>query len=230
MSKQAKRKNSPQQIVFLIITIFVVLAMAAGAVVSLLDAERTSTGLDAIIARYAGVPTGVTEGGLPYLGSPGAPVLVHEISDFTCDDCATFHDEVLPLLLDEHIKNGDAWLIYAPAASDRAGSEPSTRAAVCALRQGKFWEMHDWLYGWRGLGYTEAELVEAVEALGMNTNAFLACLVGPESELALQNVEKFLDEKRADGTFTDTLTVYVNNEVLSSWRSVIAAVGAALQP
>lgn len=224
--KGKKRGRDPRQLFALVITVVIVITSVAGLVISNIDPQ---TGDDNLDARYQGIARGVNEDGLPVLGDPGAPVLVHEISDFTCGHCGTFHDEVFPLLLDEHIKDGGAQLVFVPAVSNRTGSEQSTRAAFCALEQGRFWEMHDWLFGFHGYGYTEAGLLEAVEALGMDTKLFLACMVGPEAETGLRRAEAFIDVKRAEGAFTGTPTIYINGEQLASWRSVVSAVNAALQ-
>ena len=55
----------------------------------------------------------------------------------------------------------------------RLGAE----ASLCANAQGKFWEMHDWLFANKDKIARDTLVTEAT-ALGMNAEAFAACLDG----------------------------------------------------
>jgi protein-disulfide isomerase len=80
----------------------------------------------------------------PVLGNPNAPVTIVEFSDFQCP----FWAETLPQLKEAYIDTGKAKLIYRdfPLAF-HPGAEPAAQAANCANEQGKYWEMHDKIFG-----------------------------------------------------------------------------------
>ena len=43
-----------------------------------------------------------------YIGNLEAPVTIIEYASFTCPHCATFHNEILPKLKQDYIKNGNS--------------------------------------------------------------------------------------------------------------------------
>ncbi len=46
------------------------------------------------------------------LGDPAAPVTIIDYSSMTCPHCATFHNETLPMIVEEYIDTGKARLIF----------------------------------------------------------------------------------------------------------------------
>ena len=106
-------------------------------------------------------------------GGPKAPVTVIEYTDFQCPFCG----RVQPTLTQIAERYGDSVrhvfkqlpLPMHPQA--RLGAE----ASLCANAQGKFWEMHDWLFANKDKIARDALIAEAT-ALGMNAETFTACL------------------------------------------------------
>ena len=80
----------------------------------------------------------------PTIGSPDAPIVMIEFSDFQCGFCKRFHDQTFQPLLDEY---GDQILfVYRDMAILGQTSIDSALAAQCAFEQDQFWEMHDLLF------------------------------------------------------------------------------------
>lgn len=106
-------------------------------------------------------------------GSPNAPVTVYEMADFQCPACRGFALTVLPTLEREFVATGKVrWVfINLPLPSVHRNAIPAAEAAMCAARQGRFWQMHDLLFEhqteWAGL----AEVAPALVALGVRAGA-----------------------------------------------------------
>ena len=79
-------------------------------------------------------------------GSPDAPVVILEYSDFQCPFCQRWFTDVLPEL--EGRIGGELALAFAhfPLSQIHPNAEAAHAAAECAGEQGKFWEMHDLLF------------------------------------------------------------------------------------
>jgi protein-disulfide isomerase len=112
----------------------------------------------------------------PTKGADDALVTIVEFADFQCPYCAKAA-EPLEEILDDH--SDDVRLVYKhyPLRFHRK-APMAARAAWAAHRQGKFWEMHDWLYK------TEADVTgikEQVEALGMDWEQFSRDSVSQEA-------------------------------------------------
>jgi protein-disulfide isomerase len=70
---------------------------------------------------------------------------------------------------------------------DSSGLEDDAEAAECAARQGSFWEYADLLYDDQRTGATQENLTALAEGLGIDTDAFEACLIESPDRASLQN-------------------------------------------
>ncbi len=78
-------------------------------------------------------------------GNSAAPISLVEYSDFQCPVCAGFSHIIEQLILEEGDKFSFTFRHYP--LRNHAHSGLAARAAEAAGRQGKFWEMHDLLFG-----------------------------------------------------------------------------------
>ena len=65
----------------------------------------------------------------------------------------------------------------------------ASQAASCAERQGRFWEMHEILFGQRP-PFDQANLGRAASALNLDTTAFSACLASATADRAEASQEQ----------------------------------------
>jgi protein-disulfide isomerase len=81
-------------------------------------------------------------------GRADAPITLIEYSDFTCGYCVKFFKETLPQLQAKYIDAGKIKFVYRdyPRADRGVGVEAAV-AARCAGAQGRYWAMHDQLFG-----------------------------------------------------------------------------------
>ena len=90
----------------------------------------------------------------------------HGYSDFDCSFCAKYVHEVYPLIAENYIKTGKIKYFFRdlPAPRD-TNAFLKAQAARCAGEQGKFWEMHDWLFANQSVSAPQ-DLTPEAKALG----------------------------------------------------------------
>ncbi|MEW5954960.1 MAG: thioredoxin domain-containing protein, partial [Candidatus Micrarchaeota archaeon] len=91
-------------------------------------------------------------------------------------------------------------------------SRLSEQAALCAAKQGRFWEYKDALFASQDLLKTDAgqALAQAAAQAGVDQSALAACL---ESNETAADVEAFYQEGVASGLY-GTPTFFINNQSL----------------
>ena len=122
----------------------------------------------------------------PVRGPKNAPVTIVEFSDFQCPYCGRVQP-VIERLLKKYptqvrliFKNTP--LSFHPYAKGAA------EAALCAGKQGKFWEMHDWLYSHQQeLG--KDWMPKAVKATGVDQAKLSACI---KSHVEIKKIDQDL--------------------------------------
>jgi len=114
-------------------------------------------------------------------GSPTARVTMFEISDFQCPFCADFALQTMPILEREYVATGRVRLVFVnfPLQMHR-NAEPAAELAMCAGRQGKFWQLHDLLFRnqrrWAGLAEPGDYFLQLGDSAGADRDSLVACL------------------------------------------------------
>lgn len=112
----------------------------------------------------------------PIKGDPKAPVTIVEFSDFQCPFCKRFYDQVLPSLEKEYITTGKVRLVFRDYPLEfHKNALPAAIAANCAGEQGKYWEVHDFLFENPNKLDTASILSSTVE-LNLNHEKFEQCV------------------------------------------------------
>ncbi len=153
-------------------------------------------------AAHHGAGQGTTADGHHWIGARMPALVVVEFSDYLCPHCRRAHSMQRALvsanperlrLVHRHFPLDDSCnpLIETPF---HPGSCLLSRAALCAGKQQRFWEMNDLLYSPGDLsGATWEEKVEvAAQHAGLNISRFRECLASPETQ-------KELDQDIAEG-------------------------------
>jgi protein-disulfide isomerase len=167
-----------------------------------------------------GVERGVTEDGIPYIGSPNAPVVFAEFADFSCPHCAEYAPEVDRLIKD-FVRNGQArWEYYPVTFVGGAFSRKASDAAICAGQQGAFWEFHQQLFNVQQAESREAfnteRMLELADEMGLDQDELRTCMNSNYPRQVLAAV----DELRAtlDVTSTPTVVYRPGGPTASGWR------------
>lgn len=180
-----------------------------------------------------GVEVGFTAEGRPYRGSPNAPVLLEEFSDYQCPFCARFSQQTRPNLLRNQIANGEVVLVLYdfPLTSIHPQGVAAAHAARCAGEQGAvaYWAMHERLFAtinsWSNGRANEVFALFAKE-LGLDESSFRTC---QESGRYNDAINADINLGMARGV-RSTPTFFLNNQILigaqplESFNSAIALV------
>jgi thiol-disulfide isomerase/thioredoxin len=175
----------------------------------------------------------------PSRGPSSAPVTIVEWADFECPHCR-HAAPLLEKLVDEH--PGKVRLVYKffPLPAHVHG-ESAARAAVAAMKQGKFWEMHHTLFEHQE-AMEPRDIEKYAKEIGLD---FTKWKTDWESEATADRVSR--DRKQGDVVaVSGTPTVYINgreydlakfdmNDDLEDWISLeielttgAASAGAAI--
>jgi protein-disulfide isomerase len=112
----------------------------------------------------------------PFIGSPDAPLVLVEFSDYQCPFCAKFFSNTLPQIKKEYIETGKVRYVFKdfPLRFHKQ-AQKAAEAAHCAGEEGKYWELHDKLFENQSR-LSEKDLIDHAQKLGLNMEAFKSCL------------------------------------------------------
>lgn len=133
------------------------------------------------------------------VGDPNAPVTMHIFSDFQCHFCKSFHDEILPQIMDDFVRTGQVKLVFhdfPQLGTDSEIADPddlsvelrdpnnqsslSAQAAMCAGEQDEYLEMSDKLFGnYGGVqsgAFNRSNLNRFADDMGLEMTSFNACM------------------------------------------------------
>ena len=142
-------------------------------------------------------------------GSPKAPVVIVEFSDFQCPYCQSVAPTLKKLLLKYE---GRVSLAYRdlPLRDIHPQAQLAAEASRCALEQGKFWEYHDLLFE-NPNKLNRDGLVEQARRLKLDEKQFDSCLSSGKHKT---QIEQDLQLGLRAG-LTGTPGFFINGSVLS---------------
>lgn len=140
-------------------------------------------------------------------GGEDAPVTIIEYTDFQCPFCSRVQPTLNEILetYGDSVRHVFKQLPLPMHPQARLGAE----AALCAGDQGKFWEMHDWLFTNKNSINREA-MTEQATVLEMDTEVFGTCLDEKKHDAQISE-----DMKEANGFgITGTPGFLINGRAL----------------
>ncbi len=146
------------------------------------------------------------------LGDPNAPVTIVEFSDFQCPFCGKFFDETFPQIKKKYIDTGKVKLVYRDfPLGIHEMAQTYAEAAECAHEQGKFWEMHDKIFGEQKNGVaTVDDLKKWARGFGVKEDQFNTCL---DTKKYAEEVTKDLKDGEAVGV-QGTPSFFINGKLV----------------
>ena len=156
---------------------------------------------------------GYNMAGDQYRGSQDAKVTVIEFSDFECPFCSRHVLETQPALDAQFVNTGKIqWIFKHFPLSIHPQAPAAGVAAECAGEQGKFWEMHETLFGnvnkW-SVNEPNPVFVELATEVGLDTAKFETCLEDPAMS---ERVQSDMSDGAAFVQGTPTFIVLFNGE------------------
>ncbi len=225
-------KNSPQlpdlsgNAGYILLGLLVVAAFLIGTLITKVSYLEKGTTTSAPAVGNANPPTApkapvpgakvdVSAGHLPLLGNKNAKVTVVEFADFRCPFCQRLFNDVELNLKKDYIDTGKVKFAFRHYAFLGPASTVAANASECANEQGKFWELHDYLYKNQPPEsdtsmYTVDKLAEIAGTLGANTSQFKDCL-------SSNKYQKNVDADFADGQkagVSGTPATFVNGQLV----------------
>jgi protein-disulfide isomerase len=140
--------------------------------------------------------------GDPALGSPTAPVVMVEYSDYQCPNCRQFAEDVVPWLRRTWLAQGLVRLVFRDFAIRGSASALAAQAAHCAGEQGLYWTYHDALFAAQGSGFSEENLVSIASDAGLDAAALSECLSTGRYEAKVTASTQSAHEQGFQGTPT----------------------------
>jgi protein-disulfide isomerase len=107
---------------------------------------------------------GIPQEGLK-IGDPKAKVTLVEFGDLQCPVCKGYSEEILPQIVENQVKNGEAAIEFRNFIIISEESVPAGEAAIAAGKQGRGWEFLELFYRNQGeerSGYVTDDFLEAV--------------------------------------------------------------------
>ena len=124
--------------------------------------------------------------GAAMLGDHATAPVALVFSDFQCPFCGTFARTTLKDVEARYVATGRVQLAFRhyPLETIHPYAMRAAKAAECAKRDRRFWEMHDWLFAHQSqLG--DADLTASARAVGVDPGPFTTCLAA-DAETAVR--------------------------------------------
>ena len=139
------------------------------------------------------------------LGEADAPVTFYEFADFQCPHCRAFTTSSSKILKERFLASGQANLVWVNTAFGGPESEAAATAGYCALDQGLFWHMHDWMFANQSKvsnngGFSPERLATMADKIGADTEVFRACLDDPAKADLLTADRELVEESGVTST------------------------------
>jgi protein-disulfide isomerase len=157
-------------------------------------------------------------------GPKGAPVTLVEYGDYQCPFCGAAHPVVKEILA---LETNTVRFVFRhfPITTLHPFAEPAAEAAEAAGAQGKFWQMHDWIFEHQD-AIAPDDLVEAAAGLGLDVERFAGDVAEHRYERKIR--EDFMSGVRSGVNGTPTFFINaVRHDGGFDPRSLLDAIEAA---
>lgn len=122
----------------------------------------------------------------PSLGSASATLTLVEFLDYGCPSSY----KVFQTVREAAVTYGDRVRLIIrdfPLEDLHTGATKAAAAARCAQEQGKFWAYHDKLFLLDQRSFTDADLSNVADEIGLESRAFAACLASDRVKTLVKN-------------------------------------------
>ena len=130
-------------------------------------------------------------------GSPTAPVVVYEMSDFQCPFCRQHAMETFPQIDKLYLETGKVrWtFVNFPIPQLHPNATVAAEFAMCAAKVNKFWPVHDLIFkhqnSWKSLSNPADFLLSLSDSAGIQRRDIVPCLTrGDTRELVRTEAEE----------------------------------------
>lgn len=152
----------------------------------------------------------------PAFGTPGAPVVIVEFSDFECPFCREEAKVLRDNLVATYPKEVHFYYMNFPLESLHPWAKAAAMAGRCVFHQNAsaFWDFHDWIFGHQDEitpDNLKPKVIEAMTGKGVDTAQLSSCIDSKSTE---EEVEKTRDLGHSLDV-NSTPTLFVNGRRMS---------------
>ncbi len=177
--------------------------------------------------QFEGLTVGFTAEGYPFRGSPDAPVVVYEYSDFECPFCARHAIQTSPAIDDTYVREGIVRVVFRdfPLVELHPNAPVAHQAALCAADQGAvaYWELHEEIFRtqdeWANSADPALFFTDLATELGLDGDAIAACVASGEKQAL---VDEAVADARTHG-FSGTPSFLLANTTNDAGAQLIGA-------
>ena len=110
-------------------------------------------------------------------GNSDAKYIVVEMSDFQCPFCARYSTQTYPRIIENFVDTGKIQYAFMdfPLVSIHKQAQKAAEIARCAGDQGKFWEMHDYMFA-NFQEIAKQDWMSFASAIGLESGEFSSCV------------------------------------------------------
>lgn len=171
------------------------------------------------------VPSGdVSMDGAAIKGSREARIGLIMWTDYQCPFCARFERETLPIIEREYVATGRVLLAVRqhPLPAVHPLAFEAATVAVCAHRQGRFWDLHERLFQIQADRDPAAVRRIAGEA-GLDMEAFAPCRSDPSAEARVRSDAETAIEFGLNGTPAFLIGALRDGGTMEVWTALAGA-------
>jgi protein-disulfide isomerase len=161
----------------------------------------------------------------PAWGPANAPIKIEEYIDYQCPACGSYNKNFEAGVIEAFAKSNQVRyeikffpFLETNTAGGRESRDPA-QAALCALEQGKFWQMHNAIFenqaGENRGGFSKTRLKDIAAKTGLDKNLFDSCLDSNKFE---STVLKGLDVAR-ENKVQSTPSFVINGKLYPGARN-----------
>ncbi len=152
----------------------------------------------------------------PSFGTPGAPVVIAEFSDFECPFCREEAKSLRDNIVKTYPKEVRVYFFDFPLEQLHPWAKSASLAGRCIFRQSAegFWDYHDWIFEHQTDITPEnlqTKVLEFVKSKNLDADAFSSCMASKETEA---DVKQTIDMGKALEV-NQTPTLFVNGRRLA---------------
>jgi protein-disulfide isomerase len=109
-----------------------------------------------------------------------ASIVLVEFSDYECPFCGVYARDTYPKIRSELVDKGKLTYVSMAFPLERIhpNARPASEAAECASQQGRFWPMHERLFGAPRGELNVTHFAKSAQAIGLDLERFKSCLSG----------------------------------------------------
>ncbi len=188
---ERRREQERRQTLIILVAIAAIAVLLIGGAVVLSNQQAKATAnLAAMTPDPRPTPPGAQANDRSW-GPANAPIQVQEWLDYQCPSCDAYTRNYEQGVIDAFAKTGKVRYEVHSLSFIGQESVDAAQAALCAMDQDKFWQMHATLFvnqwGAENSGnFSRANLQTMASKLGLDTGAFNACVDAGKYESQIQ--------------------------------------------